>query len=1133
MNTIDSLQNPWAGLSSYEDPATSQQHLKFCGRADSTYDLSQLIDNNFLVTLYGKSGIGKSSLLNAGVFPLMRRDQYTPLSIRLGMTDDDVTFQEFITTSIESVIEKAGGRVEEIPVVDEQTDLSAEDYLWNYFARHRFVDADGLTQFPIVVCDQFEEVFRHPESRRKAEVLLAQINYLIDDSNALNDCIVDGEEYFYDFNFRFVISIREDDLYRLEDSIDNLSLPALKQCRYRLRSLTEEGARDAILIPGEGLFDPKEQDGIVKAIIDKSRNQDGSISTNIISLLCNRIFTEARKKGASHISQALVDSFIQDNPFERFYYEATSHLTNAERQYIENHLVDSAGRRNSIPESDFLKHVGRGSSLLEGENRILQRVSTSSDGGHYRIELIHDSFCEPVAELKQKRESRRRMKWIGISSFIALLCLGVALYIVHQAGKIHRQAKTIAQENWIMQENRYKLIAEKGEELIRDHDSYTARLLALEILPTDTHEPDKPYTVAAEQLMRNAMMNDDAVLRGHTMWVNSAFFSPDGKYILSASDDNTIRVWDVWNGAQVGEPITGHTNTVSFASYSPDGKLIASSSWDKTIRLWDAENHEPVGQPMEGHESGINCVAFSPDGKRLVSASWDETLRLWDVKTCKQIGQPIRGHGDDINTAFFSPDGRYIVSASDDKTARLWDAHTGEPVGQPLRGQTSNVSCATFSPDGRRVATASWDGTIRLYEVPSGRPLTKPLDAELADVNCVTFSPDGKYLVSAADKGIQIWDAQTGEPVGEPLTNHTAEVNWATFSPDGKCLVSAGDDFQVRLWVTRTITEQTLTLAGHASSVLSAAFSPDGKKVVSSSVDNTIRIWDAETGELLREPSVGHAGPVYSAMYSPDGLRIVSASNDSTLRLWDAKTGLQIGEPLRGHRASVNFALFSPDGKRIASASSDSTVCLWDAKTGKMIGQPLVGHQAAVNALAFSPEGQYLASASNDKTVRIWEVKTGKALGKPIRGHKGPVRFVAISPLGRRIATCSDDKTVRIWDFTTGKMVGKTLEGHLGTVNTVRFCPDGRHVITSSNDGTIRVWDVAAGETVGTPMSGHEDWVNSVMFSPDGEKFVSASRDKTIKVWDYVRLQQLINDTRQRFKGTSLNEGVKRRYYLE
>ena len=438
----ENWHNPWAGLASYDDPETAVQKLKFCGRDDDSYDVAKLIQNNIFITLYGKSGIGKTSLLNAGVFPELREKQFSPLSLRLGMRDleNPKSFQTMIVEFIEHTV----NRIDTIDVVDKQLDEHAADYLWNYFVRHRFYDKYGEATTPVVVFDQFEEVFR--SEHVETDTLLRQLDYINDKDHSLDNCTIIGQPYRYETNFRFVISIREDDLYRLEDSIDNCYLPALKRCRYRLRSLSEEGARDAILIPGEGLFLPEEQDGIVKAIIDKSRNEDGSISTNIVSLLCNRIFVEHLKKNAEYISSSLVDSFIKGNPFERFYNEATRGFSNREKSYIEDHLVDSTGRRNSVPESDFLLHIKRGSTLLMGNTRILQRTSTS-DSGNYRIELIHDSFCAPLAEMKEKRAKRKRLLGIALMTAFSLMSIAIIVYILNINHRIRNFASQMVSVN--------------------------------------------------------------------------------------------------------------------------------------------------------------------------------------------------------------------------------------------------------------------------------------------------------------------------------------------------------------------------------------------------------------------------------------------------------------------------------------------------------------------------------------------------------------------------------------------------------------------------------------------------------------------------------------------------------------
>lgn len=399
-----SQYNPWAGLASYEDPAVAEHVLKFCGRDDDSYDVARLIQGNVFVTLYGKSGIGKTSLLNAGVFPELREGQFTPVSLRLGIRNErnPESYQKIIVAAVE----RTASEVRTFEVVPQQEDTSAPDFLWNYFARHRFYDNNEIQTFPVIVLDQFEEVFRY--DIKEVESLLRQLDYLNDKDHTLGSCEIDSYPYRYEQNYRFVVSIREDDLYRLEDCLDNCYLPALKRCRYRLRSLSDKGASEVILTPGENLFYPNEQDQLVKKIIDTARfKDDNGISTNLLSLICNRIYSEYKKSGSKYITLSFIDSFLKGNPIEKFYNEATAGFSAKEKSYIEDHLVDSTGRRNSVSENDFLLHVPEGRKLIDGDTRILQRIS---DGCNSRIELIHDSFCEVLYKKSQNRRIKEKTK---------------------------------------------------------------------------------------------------------------------------------------------------------------------------------------------------------------------------------------------------------------------------------------------------------------------------------------------------------------------------------------------------------------------------------------------------------------------------------------------------------------------------------------------------------------------------------------------------------------------------------------------------------------------------------------------------------------------------------------------------
>ncbi|MDR1962708.1 MAG: VWA domain-containing protein [Planctomycetaceae bacterium] len=330
-------------------------------------------------------------------------------------------------------------------------------------------------------------------------------------------------------------------------------------------------------------------------------------------------------------------------------------------------------------------------------------------------------------------------------------------------------------------------------------------------------------------------------LEGHVIGEHSAVFSPNGRMIVTASNDKTVRIWDTVTD-KVLQKLKGHTDWVNSAVFSPDGRMVVTASDDRTVRIWDTVTGKKLHE-LKGHTHPVNSAVFSPDGRMVVTASTDETARIWNTVTGKELHE-LKGHIGWVNSAAFSPDGRMVVTASADETARIWDTVTGKEL-QKFNGHTRLVNSAVFFPDGRMVVTTSKDRTVCIWDTVTGKKLQE-LKGHTDKVYSAVFSPDGKMIVTASLDGTsRIWDAITGEEL-QKLNMYSIYGGSAVFSPGGKMVVTASSFGTARIWNTVT-GKELLRLSGRAygcpSGSFSATFSPDSKMIVIASKDNAARIW--------------------------------------------------------------------------------------------------------------------------------------------------------------------------------------------------------------------------------------------------------------------------------------------------
>ncbi|NET03135.1 MAG: hypothetical protein F6K16_00050 [Symploca sp. SIO2B6] len=571
-------------------------------------------------------------------------------------------------------------------------------------------------------------------------------------------------------------------------------------------------------------------------------------------------------------------------------------------------------------------------------------------------------------------------------------------------------------------------------------------------------------------------------LEGHTGYINSVSFSPDGEMIGTASYDKTAKLWSA-DGKYL-QTLEGHKEQVTDISFSRDGQTIATASRDDTVILWNREGKNL--QILEGHKGNVWSVHFSPDGHKIATASGDQTVKLWDLKG--KLLNTLSGHTKPVYMVRFSPEEEILATASEDKTIKLWNFQ-GEEL-HPFQGHSDQVLSVNFSRDGQTIASASTDKTVILWDLNTKDKIIT-LQGHEGTVYDAIFSPDGQTIASASeDDTVKLW--RRDGTLLETLRGHKNWVNSISFSPDGNVLASASNDQTIKLWKWNT---WRTSFVGHNGIIYSVAISPDGKTIASAGKDATVNLWNFQ-GKIIAKLR-GHNNQVDSVSFSPDSKMLVTASTaDKTVKVWN----LQERKVIKTHkeRYATFSANFSLDGKTILFGSRDKTVKLWNYEEDHL--ESLEGHTAAVMNVSFSPDNSIIASADENGTVRLWSRN-----GSPLRtwpAHTGAIFSIGVSSDNQTIATGGQDNLVKLWD-QEGNLL-HTLKGHTESVSEVRFSLNGQIIATASRDKTVKLW-TDDGKLI-TTLIGHNDSVRSLSFTPDSKMLATVSDDSRLLLWNLENL---------------------------
>jgi WD40 repeat protein len=1081
-------RTPYQGLVPYSESDADW----FFGRDEWCEVIADHLRAYRITVLYGTSGVGKSSVLRAG---LLRR---LSDEARSNVADYGAPRLLPVVFSAWSLDDPMAAMKEAIAsAVSEFSPEHALDPPSGPLTGVLEVWPARIEGPVLVVLDQFEELFLY--HGRTGDFALDEL------AAALRR---------RDPAVHFLISIREDSLALLDRFKGHV--PGLLDHLLRIDHLDRDAAQEAIELPlirwnslvAAPGAEVEPEPALVEAVLDQvtagrvSLAEAGTsaaappaeqgIVAPYLQLVLARLWDEERRDwdaatgdgtrvlrlatlnrlgGADRIVRTHLDAALAALPSHEqdVAGKVFRHLVTPSGTKIALRIVDLAGYAH-VPEGEIEPLVSR----LTGDVRILRGA------GEGRYEIYHDALAGPILDWharweerqRQRRERRRLAALVAIALVLAGIVALIAVFAISARQAQHRAQRALRVESRTLAGQALSAAADDPPTALQDATQAVGA--------SETKEALGALRAAIASYVR------PTPLKGHTDAAWSAAFSPDGKLLVTGGDDDVARIWNVASGTRV-LTLAGHKDSVWSTAFSPDGKLVVTAGADGTARLWDVA-HGKLRHTLRGHNGAVSSAAFSPDGRLLVTTGADGTVRLWNVATGRAL-HVFRGHTNYVSAAAFSPDGRLVVSAGDDGTARLWDTQSGRAESF-LRISAGAVGTAAFSPNGRYVVVGGANGAAQIWDVRRRR--VHALKGHIAAVNAAAFSPDGRLVVTAsADRTARIWDVATHKQL-HVLEGHTGPVRVAAFSPDGTLVLTASDDGTARVWSVAT-GASLHTLIGPIGSVNAAAFSPDGTRVATASADGSVRIWPIAGGRRLRELP-GRADGSRSAAFSPNGTLAVAVGDDGVARIWDA-IDERVFRTLKGN--GVITAAYSPDGKRIVTAGVDGRARIWDS-AGLDVLQTLGARAAPLRSATFSPDGKLVVTVGADRAARIWSASDGRAL-RTLRG-RGAVNAAAVSPDGKLVVTADTDSLARIWNLASGRVV-RRLPIESGALSSVVFSPDGTLVATGAADGTVRLWDAGKGEPLAS-FEGHTGAVSSVAFSSDGRFLVTASADGTARVWD-------------------------------
>lgn len=1090
---------PYRGLARYE---TGDSDL-FFGREQLTADLVDLLRRRRFAAVFGPSGSGKSSLLRAGLIPVLRRAQEPgprPAAIRI-LTPGERPARSHTPLLTPAIPRDGDAAADTFVIVDQFEEVFTLCH--DAAERARFIDLLLTARQPesrlrVLLAVRGDFYGRCAEHRELADAL-RDANLLTGAMNRteLRDAVVKPATAAGLTVERALTSRLVEEIADAPGGLPLLSHALLETWRRRRgKTLTVAGYEAAGCLDGAiaktaeeiyGRFTEDQAAAARRVLLRMVAPGDGTSDTR--RPVEREELGDTGRDDNAQVVEALTGARLLtlDGDTVEIAHEALLTAWPRLRGWIEEDRERLRVHRNLTEAAHAWQELGREEGALYRGSRLA--AAQEHFGGAPREDLtdLERAYLDAGRDHEQKGRRRSRLVLTAVTAALCLALVAAGLAVGQWQSAV--AAQHLAQSR--------QLAAQSGALL--DSDPDLAALLAVHAYRTSpTREATAALYAAAALPLRKRLV-------GGTKPVDSLALSPDGHTVADQTRDGKVRIWDL-PGGRLRHTFTGPDDSGQVAAFSPDGRTLAVATGG-VIRRWDPVTGKQLGT-LTIPGGAIRGIAFSPDSRTVAAAS-ATTVRVWDMATGRKR-RGFTGHPYPEAVAFGS-DGRTVAAVGLNGLMRVWDVATGRPrtVGG---GGRIDGRAVVFSPDGRTYAVRV-DGSVQLREAATGIVRQTFKDVPVGG-NEVAFAPDGRTIaIPSVDDTVRLWDTVSGTARATVTAGHHGRgVMKVGLSADGRTLVTSsngGPDVRVHRLLADL--PQT-TLPGSAdTSIGDLAFSRDGHAVATVRQGppgmGAVQIWDAGTGD--REASLPldtHSAPEGRQRYGPVRL-LAAAGFDPTGRALAARSVkrgvIEVRDVATGRLrlsrvlGAADTAAFSPDGTQLAVVGGQGAVHLLDLSTGARHTAAQPDHDGTVRRMAFTPDGRTLAVVDiedDGDQVRLLDATTGRTR-RTIKQSTQFLSAFAFSPDGRTLATVSGSRgSVKMWDARTGRLQDSFSVG--GEVASLAFSPDARTLAVSGARG-VQMWDLATGQNRLTlPARSPE----AVAFSPDG-RTLAIGTDGSVGLW--------------------------------